>query len=268
MNTAVYEFSSVCREERRNYIFQAVKGRRLTAIYHAHDFYELITVVRGSAVQTVNEQEVECPEHTVMLLFPGDRHCFRWQSDDIEIVSLSVKREEFELLSGIYGITFPKGPISFTSPRTWRICDLCKENRRMEECDCKLLLATILHAYLRASESVAADLPEALLTAAEEMKKAENLKRGIPAFVQGSNYSHSHLARLVKKHFGMGLKEYINEMRLRRAYDELVFTDESAEAIAEALGFSSYSHFYRIFKERFSASPSAVRRGEQGGLLL
>ena len=80
------------------------------------------------------------------------------------------------------------------------------------------------------------------------MKKSENLKKGISAFVDLTNYSQSHLARLIKKHFGMGLKQYINELRLRQAYDDFVWTNESAEVIAENLGFCSYSHFYRIFK--------------------
>ena len=95
------------------------------------------------------------------------------------------------------------------------------------------------------------------------MKQPEKLKQGIPAFIALSNYSQSHLARLVKKHFGMGLKQYINELRLLRAYDDFVWTNESAESISENLGFSSYSHFYRIFKERFLISPSALRNGSK-----
>ena len=65
----------------------------------------------------------------------------------------------------------------------------------------------------------------------------------------------------MKTHFGIGLKSYINELRLLRAYDDLIWTNESAEAISENLGFSSYSHFCKIFKDRYSISPSFLRKG-------
>ena len=120
----------------------------------------------------------------------------------------------------------------------------------------------MLHAYAHTKDTWShAGIPRELLSAVEEMKKIENLRNGISAFVTLSNYSQSHLARLVKKQFGMGLKQYINELRLLRAYDDLIWTKESAETISENLGFSSYSHFYRIFKGRFSISPSVLRNG-------
>ena len=64
----------------------------------------------------------------------------------------------------------------------------------------------------------------------------------------------------MKIHFGMGLKAYINEQRLLGAYDDLIWTNESAEIISENLGFSSYSHFCKIFKDKFSVCPSSLRK--------
>ena len=107
---------------------------------------------------------------------------------------------------------------------------------------------------------LAAPIPAELSAAIEEMKKKENLQKGIHAFSALSHYSHSHLARLIKAHFGISLKQYINEMRLQRAYNEIVLTNESAEEIAEGVGFSSFSHFSKIFKKRFSATPAAIRK--------
>ena len=262
MNLVEYKFNTLCHNNEKNYIFQFVKGRKLSGIYHSHDFYEWICFLRGAGTQIVNDEGVLSEEKTVMLLQPGDKHYFVNQSDDIEIISLSVRREEFEFLSNVYGVTFEQCPFTFAFPRISKLYDIYRENRSMSEIDCKLLLSTLLHEYVHTKDGLnPAKIPEALRSAADEMKKSENLKKGIPAFVALSNYSHSHLARLVKKHFNMGLKQYVNELRLLHAYDDIIWTNESAEAISDNLGFSSYSHFYKIFKERFSVSPSSLRKG-------
>ena len=261
-----YKFNILCHKSENNYIFQFVKGSQLTGIYHSHDFYELICFLRGEGTQIVNDKKIITKEKSIMLLIPGDKHCFVSQSDDIEIFSLSVRREEFELLASVYGASFEKQPTVFAFPRVSKLYEIYREHKSISEINHKLLLSTLLHAYVHLNDTLSStDIPEALLSAAEEMKKPENLKKGIPAFVALSNYSQSHLARLVKKHFGMGLKQYINELRLLHAYDDFIWTNESAEVIAENLGFSSYSHFYRIFKERFSISPSALKNGNTNG---
>ncbi len=264
MAPVVYQFDTIVHGEQKNYIFQLVKDRKLTNIYHSHDFYELICFLHGKGTQIVNNEKITAEEKTVILLCPGDTHCFVEQSDDIEIISLSVRRENFELLSSVYGLSFEQRPLSFAFSRVSKLYDLCKENRLVSESDCTLILSTLLHAFIHSKDQTGhSNIPSELLCAAEEMKKIENLKEGISAFVALSNYSHSHLARLMKTYFGTGLKSYINELRLLRAYDDLIWTDETAETISENLGFSSYSHFYRIFKERFSVSPCALRKGNK-----
>lgn len=93
-----------------------------------------------------------------------------------------------------------------------------------------------------------------------EMKKTENLKRGIPAFIELSHYSQSHLSRLIKKHFDMSLKQYINELRLQRAYSDIVLTRRPAADISDELGFSSFSHFNKIFKAKISVTLAVLRK--------
>ena len=99
MMAVLYEFENSNYGRQQNYIFQCVKGRKLTDIYHSHDFYELIWFLRGSGTQLLNEEELVCTQNEMVMLRPGDRHCFIDQSEDIEIVSLSVKKEEFELFT-------------------------------------------------------------------------------------------------------------------------------------------------------------------------
>jgi len=270
LSAVVFRFNTLCCGSDKKYIFQFAKDRKLTGVYHSHDFYELLCFLRGNGTQIINDRYIHCKEKTVVLLRPGDRHCMAEQSTYLTAISLSVKREEFELFMKLYEVASDElacqnmAPICFPLPYTSILFDKFQISSRVTEHDCKLMLSALLYEYISCKEDASqrSEIPTALYCAAEEMKKTENLKTGISAFVTLSNYSHSHLARLVKKHFGVGLKQYINELRLQRAYSDLVLLDESAEEISERLGFSSYSHFYRIFKDRFSVSPSELRKGK------
>ena len=263
MTSVLYEFDTIVHGEQKNSIFQFIKGRKLSNIYHSHDFYEFVCFLNGSGTQIVNDKKITSEAKTVMLLSPGDKHCFVEQSEDVEIISLSVKSDHFERLSSVYGASFECFPVCFAFSRIFKLYDIYIENRMASENDCTLILSMLLHAYIHANEHIHhSSIPKGFLSALEKMKKIENLKKGISALMALSNYSHSHLARLVKTHFGIGVKSYINELRLLRAYDELIWTNEPAEAISDAIGFSSYSHFCKIFKDRFSVSPSTLRKGK------
>ena len=262
-----YEFEKIKNAEKRNYIFQLVRNRTLSSIYHSHDFYEVVYFLQGEATHLLNEKSYCCTANLMVLLRPNDRHCFTNQSDDVVLFSLSVRREEFEAIADIYGKDFFNQIIRSDNPFFCEHCSLLNyslfdyENMsaNMKEYDCKFLLSYILHYCIKHNELKSA-IPSSLSFAINEIKKIENLHEGIESMVRLSNYSQTHLARMMKKYFNTTPKHYINELRLQKAYDCIILTQKSLELIAEELGFNSYSHFNKIFKERFSVTPASLRK--------
>jgi AraC-like DNA-binding protein len=92
------------------------------------------------------------------------------------------------------------------------------------------------------------------------MKLEDNLRRGTEALVEISHYSRSHLARLIKQRHGTTVKRYINDLRLTEAYSMVILSSHSFEDIAFLVGFSSYSHFCKLFKGKFGLTPYGLRR--------
>lgn len=262
-----YEFEKIQNAEQTNYIFQLVRDRKLSRIYHSHDFYEIVYFLQGEATHLLNEKSYCCTANHMVLLRPNDRHCFTNQSDDAVLFSLSVQKEEFEAIAGIYDKDFFNQVINADNPLFCENCSLLNyslldyENMsaNVKEYDCKFLLSCILHYCLQHIESKSA-IPPSLSFAINEIKKTENLHNGIEAMLRISNYSQTHLARMMKKYYNTTPKHYINELRLQKAYDCIVFTQKSVELIAEEIGFNSYSHFNKIFKERFSVTPASLRK--------
>ena len=269
MEAELYEFSKTVQGKGEKYIFQQVYGRRLSDVYHSHDFYELIWFLSGDGRQIVNERPRRFSAGEALLLRPGDRHCFTDQSADARVISLSVECGEMELVAASYdprlvALVTRGEPVYF--PATGRFFPYVGGIdgwEGVDEYDCKLLLSCLLRAYLDHTGILdeRPTMPAALSHAAEEMRRTENLRDGLSAFMRLSHYSESQLARLTKQHLGMSPKRYVNELRLAAAYREIILTKRPIESVAEELGFMSFSHFNKIFTARYSVTPAALRRG-------
>lgn len=71
--------------------------------------------------------------------------------------------------------------------------------------------------------------------------------------------STSTLSRLFHKYAGVYFADYVNQVRLRHACEDLVFTKKNLTRIAVDNGFSSSSAFNRVFKKIYDMTPSAYR---------
>jgi AraC family transcriptional regulator, glycine betaine-responsive activator len=71
--------------------------------------------------------------------------------------------------------------------------------------------------------------------------------------------SARQLERLFDRHLGTSPKRYAMGLRLARARNLIVQTEQSVAEIAMASGFTSTSHFSRVFRATFGISPAAQR---------
>ena len=74
------------------------------------------------------------------------------------------------------------------------------------------------------------------------------------------NYNPNYLNKLMIRHTGMALHQYVLQSRLDRAMALLHTTDRAVNDIALELGFHSLSHFSNYFKKQTGTSPALYRR--------
>jgi len=72
--------------------------------------------------------------------------------------------------------------------------------------------------------------------------------------------SPSHLARTFRRSTGLSVQRFINRRRVRRSLDLLRTTESSLAHVAASLGFSSQSHFSRVFGGLTGVTPAKYRR--------
>ena len=74
------------------------------------------------------------------------------------------------------------------------------------------------------------------------------------------NMSYSGFASKFHALYGMTCKEYIEKMRIFKAEEYLLFTDNDLTFISEKTGFADTSHFIRTFKKHRGITPKQFRK--------
>lgn len=72
--------------------------------------------------------------------------------------------------------------------------------------------------------------------------------------------SRSHLSREFKRHTGATVVEYVNDLRVDQARRLLHETTMPISRIALDVGFSTVTHFNRVFRDRAGTTPRQLRR--------
>ncbi|MBE6729179.1 MAG: helix-turn-helix domain-containing protein [Ruminococcaceae bacterium] len=91
----------------------------------------------------------------------------------------------------------------------------------------------------------------------------ENLSDINLGLMQVSNVvglSNTYLSQLFKKETGVGITNYITEMRIERAKQLLAETSLSAAEISRQVGFVSAGYFGQVFKKNVEVTPQEYRR--------
>lgn len=70
----------------------------------------------------------------------------------------------------------------------------------------------------------------------------------------------AYFTRFFKKYMGMTFTEYLNSIRLRYIYEDVLSTDLPIQTILEKNGFTNYKLFMRMFRETYGGTPSQKRK--------
>jgi len=81
----------------------------------------------------------------------------------------------------------------------------------------------------------------------------------LKGLAQRFGLSQSYLSRAFKETAGMGLREYLLQLKIKRSKELLLDPSKSIKEIAYELGYTYPSHFSGMFKKRVGLSPTQHR---------
>lgn len=256
-----------------NYFFQCTYSRTLISDEHYHDFYEIVYVYSGGCVQVINSVPQSFSAGDITMLCPGTAHYFKDQQPNTSVISLSIKKEEMERF--IYPYARDEHFIKNDAPITVHL-DLSEQRniqnaylpiisapQELQEAYCKILLGVAVPLFyskfiIRSDNKSGA--PQAFTLLLSAMMEPENIKKGIDAMIEISNFSHSHLCRIFKQYMNVSPHQYITSLRMNYAFDLVTSSDMPFENIAESIGYASFSHFSHKFKDTYRKTPANMRK--------
>lgn len=245
---------------------------------HTHPYFHMILVLQGQDQFIVADQPMTLHEGQCLIIPPETEHTFS-----------NTTQGNTEHLELKFTITNPA-----MHARVLRV-----SNQVLENALANALFKHILHEYATQC-SPADDAPAAYLTAllhalTEEDRHqsprqftyvdasgcsvlaqrviryleshyAEDISLDTLAAALG--YNKTYLCGVFKKDTDLTILDCLNTIRIRRAAELIVYSDHSLSQVSELCGFSSVSHFNRVFLKYVGATPGQCRRAYPVDILI
>ena len=124
------------------------------------------------------------------------------------------------------------------------------------------LVLELMGAATRESAAVERAAPS-WIGRVRELLHTRYLERGLglDALAAEAGLHPVHFCRVFRQHLGASPGEYVRQLRLQWAADELRTTHRSIAEIAWSAGFTDQSHLTRLFRAQLGWTPAAWRRG-------
>ena len=253
--------------------YRFLNNRSVLTEMHTHNYYEYFLITSGEIYHIVNGKTTLLPTGSAVFIRPDDCHKYQIaESANCEMINVSFRRSYFEDVQRFFAMEELNELLTRREPPTItlnasQISSLKKKHAMLNVSPSKsgliVLLKTLLidvMAYFLMDHEQQSSASETFLQSVlAKMNTPENIEEGVPALVRISGFSHGHLCRLMKKELDTTPVKYVNNLRLQYAANLLTSTTKDILSISMELGFSSFSHFITIFKEKYGISPSKYR---------
>lgn len=243
--------------------------QQLYTIPHSHTFYEFFIVTEGSVLHNINGKKEVLRCGTLRFIQNNDYH---YQKSKNGGKTINVSFTDNFLTHYRY---FNPNIVNILTSAQNEIILKLSENEltqvlqiadkilqaRNSETEITMINYLILFCLQKIPDYsiTKKKYPAWLSNLLNHLNYASNLSISIPACAELAGYSTSRLAVLFKQYTGQTLVHYLSKIKLTRACNMLRNTDLSVLTISVQLGYSSISHFNKIFKQRFNLTPTQYR---------
>ncbi len=253
-----------------------------TKFPHSHDFFEIFLLIEGKQIYEVNDKTYQVEAGSLILVRPNEVHSRKYIEKGLHInvaFSTDIAHSIFKYL----GDGFPTNELLLLDELPLVVLDenerkLCRyrleelktvdyNNPEMLRTKVRVIVMELFTHYFysfgmydkmynKKNESI----PRWFSLVLRNMEKPENFTEGIDKLLEFSRCTHEHLCRMFQSYLQCTPTEYINNLKLNYAANNLTYSDTKIIDIAYDAGFDNLSHFYHVFKKKFNTSPVRFRK--------
>jgi AraC family transcriptional regulator len=250
------------------------RARRLPMHSHELSFFHLL--LYGNYSETFGRRTAALKPYTTIFHPSGVTHHDEIGPSGMRIFSVELQDEWLDRLREC-GVA-PQSSIALPGTELSRLAmRLYREYLNLDRCSALVIEGLVLEmlALVARPERVAERRPPEWLSKVEELLKdgfQENITIGEIAAQVSVN--PAYLSRVFRQFHNQAIGDYLHDLRVQFACQQLADPDAALSAIATSSGFADQSHFTRVFKHCTGMTPGAFRaislskRGGVRGSLL
>ncbi|MBE5910281.1 GH39 family glycosyl hydrolase [Pseudobutyrivibrio sp.] len=242
---------------------------------HYHQNLDLLYVLAGSVDVVIDDKVFHLKEEDMILINSNKRHKFE-NSGNLLAIRFAI---DYYLLSQTVGTTqmlFLCNSAVDKNSAYDKLRHQMKEIIRYyytegnkDKCYLQALYYQMLHVLI-ANFMVKTEETRVLFDNDAEKERISEIQSYIQGHYQSAIslndlaeqmfLTPAYLSKYIKKKFGMTFVDYLNNIRLFHAVDELIYTNKSLTHIAMDNGFCTSAAFNKSFKKVFNVSPGEYRK--------
>lgn len=222
----------------------------------------LLLLITSTAELLIDNEIVSVPANSAILYTPGYRIYYRaaneeYKNDWIRFHSDESFVAQFPLKNVPFSVSDPEYCHTLIKLLTW---ESSFTSAGSEAIISHLLRVLFSKLYESSADSTANLHTHALINLHKKIYNNPQLPWNISQMSKELHLSTSHLQTLYKKLFGSSCMDDVIEGRLRRAQDQLKYTSNSIQEVAESCGYNNVEHFCRQFRQHNGCTPGQYRK--------
>lgn len=272
----------ICTMKKSSFIFDDVcLSPKWQIGRNSHSTWELDYIINGSGTRSIGNLSELIAEKEIILIPPGIPHIWTFKEqvgdENCEVSNLSVFFKS-SLLENISGL-FPEMTESVNRLLSYHdaISFLDDDHDKIERLLLSMQGSTPEERFPKMIELIIVlsnSIKHRFVGSGKDQSTTEKKFEKIRVFLK-CNYNRaitlneiadymdmnkSSLCTFMRKHTGMTITEYLNEIRLSVAGEYLLNIDETISSIAYNVGFSDITYFNRLFRRKYGLTPSQYRK--------
>ena len=245
-----------------------------TTTIHDHTYYEINLITKGKCYHMVNNQKMEVAKGTLFIVPPAVTHqLIKIPDQSFSLLNISFTAEFLEYLLVSYPKEFfnqidkqvitqevDKVDFKFLSHVAYH---KILGNINFSQISTQLWISTALYFfYVELNKQRHNRFPAFFQEILDNMSSHENINKRLNEIPIVKSYSPTTLSKYFKEFLNTTPNNYFITIKLDYACQLLSKTDYSVFTISEKLGYTSISHFNRIFRKNLGVTPSEYRNGK------
>lgn len=244
---------------------------------HCHNFYEFFIVTSGEAVHEINLEHRRLHKGMLQLIQPKDSHrIVSSQSKKCTHINISVIPDKLEMICKALNISLDELIENSETVTNLSVDELeyfikiaervsllhFNSDEKFRVLVCEMIVQAVCIFY-RNMISAELDCPEWFTDILEKIHSPEYCGCSANDVYKLVGFSPPVVIEQFKKHTGKTVVEYLKHIKMNKACELLKNTDTPIIEISNILGYTSLSHFNRIFKEYMGITPAKYRKSKK-----